>query len=69
MAGSKGESGKAPTTTSREGAYKTSANRMGDAETQHVQGFNSMDGSQSMRGGAIKNDNGGYGKSSGKGDY
>lgn len=70
MPGQKGESGKAPTpTASNSGAYGKSQNTFGDAETAHMQGFNSTDGSQAMRGGAIKNSDGGYGKGSKGGDY
>lgn len=65
MAAKKGESGKAPTPTANKGAYAKSTNTFGGADTPNIQGFNSMDGSQAMRGGAIKNNDGGYGKGGG----
>ncbi|MGI9451995.1 MAG: hypothetical protein ACR2QH_15345 [Geminicoccaceae bacterium] len=72
MPGMKGESGKKPSMNTSEGAYKYSDNSMGDVQTDNIQGWNSMDGSKSKRGGEITNSNGQYGgmkKSSGNSDY
>ena len=60
MPGSKGESGMKPG-ASRSPALDKSANRMGDAVTDNIQGWNSGDGSQARRGGEITNSNGQYG--------
>lgn len=65
MPGQKGESGKTPSTGRSEGAYAHSDNSMGGADTPNMQGWNSMDGSKAVRGGAITNDSGGYGKGGG----
>lgn len=68
MPGMKGESGKKPTvgkSSMSEGAYAYSSNRMGDADTNNIQGWNSMDGRQNQRGGNIRNSSGGYGKGGG----
>ncbi len=61
MPGQKGESGKRPSQSRSEGAYAHSTNYMGGADTNNMQGWNSMDGSKSKRGGQITNSNAGYG--------
>ena len=69
MPGQKGESGKKPT-MNKEGAYANSANTMGGADTPNIQGWNSYDGSQAVRGGGITNKNsGGKGGMRKGGDY
>lgn len=68
MPGSKGVSRQKPNPTGGGGpAYQQSANRMGGADTPNIQGFNSMDGSRNIRGGAITNSDGQYGKGKGGG--
>ena len=72
MPGQKGESGKKPSMSRSEGAYRHSDNTMADVETRNIQGWNSMDGRQSQRGGNIRNSDGQYGQmknSGGNSDY
>lgn len=63
----KGESGMTPSKVgSKKGAYQYSENRMGDAKTPNMQGWNSYTGKPTRKAG-IKS--GGMKKSSGSSDY